>query len=288
MNNKILKYIFKLLTSVALIICISVCSSDFAKFMKNDVIVKADSESKEITIENATFKYEDRSDGTVAIYGYSGPDEVTIPSEIEGKSVSAIGVYAFEGEDIKEVIIPDTVEEIHSYSFIECKKLEKVVLSKHLKWIGAAAFMYCEKLNNLNIPDELTEIMDYAFYMCNSLQNITMSKNITYIGEKAFAKCSSSVRFRGVCNGVAKDYAKENDIDIEDNTDTVDKNPGDVNGDGQIDTSDAVMLKKYLAGYNVEGIKEENCDVNADGEISSIDAVLLIKYNAGYKITLGE
>lgn len=44
---------------------------------------------------------------------------------------------------------------------------------------------------------------------------------------------------------------------------------GDANGDEKIDTQDAVLLKKYLAGYTDLDIKEEACDVNKDGSINS-------------------
>ena len=61
---------------------------------------------------------------------------------------------------------------------------------------------------------------------------------------------------------------------------------GDVNADAKIDTQDAVLLKKHLAGYTDLGINEEACDVNNDGEINSADAVILLKYLAGYAVGL--
>ena len=63
---------------------------------------------------------------------------------------------------------------------------------------------------------------------------------------------------------------------------------GDANNDEKIDTQDAVLLKKYLAGYSDLGINEEACDVNSDGEINSADAVILLKYLAGDDVGLSE
>lgn len=63
---------------------------------------------------------------------------------------------------------------------------------------------------------------------------------------------------------------------------------GDINGDGAIDTQDAVLIKKYLAGYKGLSISLEACDVNGDGDVSSADAVLLLKYLAGYNVKLGK
>ena len=57
---------------------------------------------------------------------------------------------------------------------------------------------------------------------------------------------------------------------------------GDVNGDGDRDSTDAVLLKKYLAGvrdFNVT-INEKACDINGDGDINVRDAILLLKHLA--------
>lgn len=59
---------------------------------------------------------------------------------------------------------------------------------------------------------------------------------------------------------------------------------GDLNNDGNIDTSDAVLIKKYLAGYDDLEIVLEAADLNSDGEINSTDVVILLKYLAGYDI----
>ena len=63
---------------------------------------------------------------------------------------------------------------------------------------------------------------------------------------------------------------------------------GDANGDGQINTQDAVLIKKYLAEYDNVDIDLEASDVNGDGTVTSADAVLLLKYLAEYDVTLGE
>lgn len=67
---------------------------------------------------------------------------------------------------------------------------------------------------------------------------------------------------------------KIEDIKAVDKTDAV---KGDVNGDGITDSVDAVLLKKYLAGYSGLQINTDACDMNGDGEVDSVDAVLLLK-----------
>lgn len=62
---------------------------------------------------------------------------------------------------------------------------------------------------------------------------------------------------------------------------------GDIDKSGDINISDGVILKKYLA--NVAGITVDKAvgDVNVDGEINISDAVILVKFLAGMNVKLG-
>ena len=55
---------------------------------------------------------------------------------------------------------------------------------------------------------------------------------------------------------------------------------GDVNGDGVVNSDDAVCILRYLAGYDVD-VKIENGDVNDDGTVNSDDAVCILRNLAG-------
>ena len=62
---------------------------------------------------------------------------------------------------------------------------------------------------------------------------------------------------------------------------------GDVTGDGVVNKMDALRLKKYLAGLDVE-IDLAAADVNCDGVVNKMDALRLKKYLAGQDVKLGE
>ena len=51
--------------------------------------------------------------------------------------------------------------------------------------------------------------------------------------------------------------------------------PGDVNGDGEVDTLDYEALKLYIVGKPVEGFVPEAADLNTDGKVNAQDLVLL-------------
>ena len=57
---------------------------------------------------------------------------------------------------------------------------------------------------------------------------------------------------------------------------------GDVNGDGKINTSDAVQILKYAAGMvQLDENQQAAADINHDGKVNTADAVLILKYAAG-------
>lgn len=65
-----------------------------------------------------------------------------------------------------------------------------------------------------------------------------------------------------------------------------DKRIGDINDDGEVDMKDVLMMRKYLAGMDVE-YNAENADCNADGSVDMKDVLLLRKYLAGLITELG-
>lgn len=67
---------------------------------------------------------------------------------------------------------------------------------------------------------------------------------------------------------------------------------GDIDGDGEINAKDATLLKRYLAGWNVEAnirdqsleILKISADANQDGEVNAKDATLLTRYLASWDV----
>ncbi len=104
-------------------------------------------------------------DGTVTYEQYDGkyryPDRksYTIPDEIEGMAVTAIGDRAFSDcSNITEIKIPKTVTRIGTDAFARCMELKKINLPEKLEFIGDGAFAGCRSLKSITIPDSVTEI----------------------------------------------------------------------------------------------------------------------------------
>ncbi|EHJ00333.1 cell wall binding repeat-containing protein [Clostridium sp. DL-VIII] len=135
----------------------------------------------------------DKSTGTIV--GYSGSNtDVTIPSEIDGVTVTQIGVGAFSGSNnhtqITSVKIPESVTSIGVGAFEWCNYLKTVNIPQNVKSIEASTFDGCTQLTNITIPNGVTSIGQVAFTGCTSLTSITIPNSVTFIGNIAFKKCN--------------------------------------------------------------------------------------------------
>ena len=107
-------------------------------------------------------------------------------------SVTSIGSYSFNGcSSLTSVTIPDSVTSIGSYSFYGCSSLTSVTIPDSVTSIGEWAFDYCRSLESVTIPDSVTSIGDRAFGWCSSLKSVTIPDSVTSIGNEAFYNCSS-------------------------------------------------------------------------------------------------
>lgn len=109
---------------------------------------------------------------------------VTIPG-----TVTIISQDAFRNSSVKEVIIPNSVEEIGWSAFAGCKGLTKIVLPEKLTVIKSGMFDGCQFLETIVMGDGVLKIEDRAFQGCYRLKNISLGKNVFYIGAAAFRRC---------------------------------------------------------------------------------------------------
>ena len=134
-----------------------------------DVIIEYScSESAETPTENLAYEQIEGKQ-EYRILGFTErkeniPDDLVIPSYINGKPVTEIGDDAFNGPayftlyGIKSITIPNTV-----------------------KYIGARAFQNCQAVTKINMPTSGIEIGDDAFLYCGSMETVNIGKNQTEI-----------------------------------------------------------------------------------------------------------
>lgn len=84
-----------------------------------------------------------------------------------------IAEYQFAGmTNLKDIKIPNSVENIKNGAFRKCANLRNVIISDGVKTIGHKCFMGCPSLKSINIPDSVTEIGSCAFACCENLDHI--------------------------------------------------------------------------------------------------------------------
>ncbi|MBR2450644.1 MAG: leucine-rich repeat domain-containing protein [Paludibacteraceae bacterium] len=85
--------------------------------------------------------------------------------------------------EVKELIIPNSVDTIYEYAFYNCSSLTSVTIGNSVTSIGYRAFYGCSSLTAVTIGASVTSIESSAFEVCNSLDKfICYSKTLTEFG----------------------------------------------------------------------------------------------------------
>ena len=119
-----------------------------------DDILPATDDVAEVVENNIKYRVQGK---TAAVIGYIGTaDEVKIPSEIGGA----------------------TITEIDRDAFVACDTIKVLYLSEGIKTIKPYAFGLCTNLREVYLPYSIKEISDFAFYSCSQINKVT------YAGDK--------------------------------------------------------------------------------------------------------
>ena len=78
------------------------------------------------------------------------------------------------GEEVKQLVIPNSVTDIGNFHFQNCWSFESVVIHDGVTSIGEKAFSNCRELTSITIPKTVTEISGEAFYECTNLAHIKL------------------------------------------------------------------------------------------------------------------
>ena len=215
----------------------------------------------------ARYPYVVNDDGTLTITGYNDVyTGVTVPSQINGKTVSAIGSRAFiNNTRITVVSIPYGIKTIGEHAFRGCENLTKAILPASLTKISPYAFYHCTSLESIKIPDSVTSIGAFAFYGCTSLEEAVIGKSVQSIGNYAFENTAltnvtlpPSVTFIG---SYAFGYHYEDELHARVDFDYIAGHP-------------ATIAESYAEKHEIPFKSYFDYEVNADGK-----TVIITKYN---------
>ncbi len=124
---------------------------------------------------------------------------LVIPSGIEKINSRAFDTCA----SIVTVTIPSSVKSIGLLAFAICKNIESVIFedNSQLTTIDERAFINCDKLNSIIIPDSVTTINNRAFIACDNLTSVVIPAGVLSIDYTAF---SNSPNLTIYCKATSK------------------------------------------------------------------------------------
>ena len=128
-------------------------------------------------------------DGTDHIFD----GKLTIPTTINGRTVTKIGNSAFSNQNLcEEIVFPESLEIIGDSAFENCTSLTEIHIPSSVTEIGDEAFKGCNGVTELIFEDDsnLYYIGSYAFYGCTSLEEVTIPSSVVFIRKSAFEFCT--------------------------------------------------------------------------------------------------
>ncbi|MBO5789032.1 MAG: leucine-rich repeat protein [Clostridia bacterium] len=126
------------------------------------------------------------------------PAHVVIPSAYNGKPVTSIHNYAFQGcTNLQSVKLPASIQTIGQWAFRDCVNLTTITFMGNkttpatLSNIGDGAFYNCAKLSAVELPSSVLTLGEYTFSRCTSLAKVTLPQNLKTISKSLFEGCTS-------------------------------------------------------------------------------------------------
>ena len=112
--------------------------------------------------------------------------------------------FYINDQEVKDLVIPNTVDSIHNYAFYYCSSLTSVTIPNSVTIIGAQAFSDCYGLTSVTIGDSVTIIGTQAFYKCSSLTFIKSLAEIPpTLGYNTFYNVSTQIPVYVLCSSVS-------------------------------------------------------------------------------------
>ena len=165
------------------------------------------------------------------------------------------GAYK-DGKRLKEVTLEEGITLIEDDAFANCDNLEKIVIPKSVTGIHYMAFTYDTKLTMYGYKDtyaeRYAEMFGFPFVALDDSDTPPVTTTTTTSTTETTTTTAAPITGGLVC--------------------------GDINLDGRVDITDAVLLNKFCSGaITLDDTAKKNADCNGDGEPGSGDAVVRLQ-----------
>ena len=163
------------------------------------------------------YVYEVKGRGII-IKDYIGKEkQITIPDTIDDKPVTKIASEAFEGKNLLEVNMPDTIKEVGKYAFASNMYMTNIKLSASLKYIPEGMLAFCGKLKELDVPPFVKSIGKNSFDYVK-LRKIIIPASVQKISNKIFGTKLEENKFTTFIvekESFAEQFLSSKDLNIE-------------------------------------------------------------------------
>ena len=163
------------------------------------------------------YVYEVKGRGII-IKDYIGKEkQITIPDTIDDKPVTKIASEAFEGKNLLEVNMPDTIKEVGKYAFASNMYMTNIKLSASLKSIPEGMLAFCCKLKEIDVPPSVKSIGKNSFDYVK-LRKIIIPASVQKISNKIFGTKLEENKFTTFIvekESFAEQFLSSKDLNIE-------------------------------------------------------------------------
>lgn len=210
--------------------------------------------------------------GDYSFHYVYGDKEITIPAGVSYLSPYAISSSSHIVGRNNNPLECINVDSRNKYF----KSVDGVLYTKNMKALVKYPPAKCDENNRYIIPDGVTEIKSYTFYSCDNLEKISIPESVVEISGYYALFTGENITIYGYKGSAAEEYVNNHDsatLTFKSLGELSKNVAGDINNNGEIDITDAVLLQKYLLA--VIPFTEEQWII-ADMNNNSVDVFNLV------------
>jgi hypothetical protein len=141
-----------------------------------------------ISVDTANAHYDSRGDCNGIICTWKGALMLVAgcPTTTVPKNVRYIAPNAFQGSAVKNIVLPERLNEIGEKAFRNCTSLTEIDIPQGIRFVEEGTFDGCTALETVTLSKSIERLRKDAFKGCASLKSIVCLKKYPPIIENAF------------------------------------------------------------------------------------------------------